>query len=137
MAFYIVIVCIVVYFVISLLTRKHDTINLAGKISSQKGMAYLVTTKDKILIRIMVTCVSVFIFAFIGIGIYNLYNEVSLASWMNFWKVFIVLMFMTGTAFLAWITIGGVLDLRKLFTALKCSETNELDDGRVEEQKSV
>jgi SSS family solute:Na+ symporter len=137
MSFYIVLICIAEYFSVSMLTRKKkiakDMIQKdIEKIETQKTTIYYVGKTDRILIRVMLCGISLFIAALIGLGIYSLKNEISATAWLSFWRIFIMIMFCIGTSFLVWITIGGIIDLKKLFKALKTSIIDVEDDGRVE-----
>jgi solute:Na+ symporter, SSS family len=136
MSFYVVIVCIIEYFAVSLLTQKKKKVKDPiqkdiEKIENQKTAVYYVNKTDRIIIRIMVCGISLFVAAFIGLGIYSLNKEIPFTAWLSFWRIFITMMFCVGTAFLLLITIGGIIDLKKLFKALKKSSIDVDDDGRV------
>lgn len=53
-------------------------------------------------------------------------------TWFLYWKYYTIgLTAVVGAVSTVWFTIGGTLDLRRLFQRLKILEVNKLDDGRV------
>ena len=73
-----------------------------------------------------------FVVSFLVIAIWNFISPWSNAGWS--WWFFLNNFIIAGAIGLVstvWFTIGGTLDLRKLFKALAKKETNILDDGRV------
>jgi len=146
-AFWISIICITTYVVVSLLGKKQyadldEILNRKnpGESSTsgyQKKRKWFrwgseVPKSDKILIPCIVTALLLFVAAFIGSWIYNLCYDVPTESWVKFWHIYLYCMFFAGTAFLTWIIIGGIRDLIRLFRSLKTQELNVRDDGSVE-----
>ena len=118
MSFYVVLICITEYIIVSLLTPKQTNFDVAT-LKGNTAETYLVTKKDKILIRTLISCIAIFILAIISVGLYSMAKEVSIGTWLSFWRIFIIAMFIVGTSFLIIITIGGIVDLKKLFSGLK------------------
>ena len=80
----------------------------------------------------MVAVIVLFLTSFAGVWIYNIIYDVPTETWVNFWHVFIYVMFWLATAFLLWIMIAGFRDLIRLFRSLKSQKANVHDDGSVE-----
>ena len=64
--------------------------------------------------------------------LYNIINEVPTDSWLSFWHVYFHLIFVVGTLFSTWITIGGIRDLIRLFRSLKTESVDIHDDGNLQ-----
>ena len=53
-------------------------------------------------------------------------------TWFLYWKYYTIgLTAVVGAVSTVWFTIGGTIDLRRLFQRLKTLQVNQLDDGRV------
>lgn len=52
--------------------------------------------------------------------------------WLIWWRIVIFVMFGMAVVGLVWISIGGLLDLKKMYYKLRTVKRDELDDGRVE-----
>ena len=68
---------------------------------------------------------------------YNVHHDVPTSSWARFWHCYLYVMFTLGSAFIAWITIGGIRDLFRLLRRLKTQVVNEHDDGSVEDHHAA
>lgn len=86
---------------------------------------------DRLLIAAIYGAIGVFLTVYIGVCVYNLTHDVPTTSWMNFWHIYIYLMFALGSVFLIWISIGGARDLVRLFRRLETEAVDDRDDGRV------
>ena len=73
-----------------------------------------------------------FCISFVGIILWNLIDPWGNAGWSNwFFLNNFLLAGAIGVVSTVWFTIGGTMDLRRLFADLAAKETNVLDDGRV------
>jgi MFS family permease len=84
--------------------------------------------------RLIFTIIGFFALLLSGYGavcLYNVINEVPTESWLSFWHVCFYVMFVLGTIFLVWITLGGIRDLVRLFRSLKTESVDIHDDGTV------
>jgi len=70
---------------------------------------------------------------FVVVALWNMFFGVwSDHAWFLYWKYYTIgLTAAVGAVSTVWFTIGGTLDLRRLFQRLKTLEVNRLDDGRV------
>lgn len=69
-------------------------------------------------------------FAVFVIGsVYMLTHGISDASWMSFWKFYVVVMFAMTAALLAWALVGGLRDFRDMFRILATRKRDATDDG--------
>ncbi|OHB54853.1 MAG: hypothetical protein A2Y12_05420 [Planctomycetes bacterium GWF2_42_9] len=72
------------------------------------------------------------LFAMFVIGtLYNFVFDVKTESWARFWQRFTWLGFALSIIVTVWFTIGGLMDMKKMFKALRIRKRNELDDGTV------
>ncbi|MFH1569797.1 MAG: hypothetical protein ABIL09_17505, partial [Gemmatimonadota bacterium] len=73
-----------------------------------------------------------FLCCFVGVVLWNLISPWSNDGWAN-WFFFnnFLLAGLIGIVSTVWFTIGGTMDLRRLFVDLARKEANVLDDGRV------
>tara|TARA_B110000467_G_C18338910_1_gene501298 strand:+ start:4924 stop:7008 length:2085 start_codon:yes stop_codon:yes gene_type:complete len=63
--------------------------------------------------------------------IYNLSNEVSDSTWMNFWWIYLMIHIVMAVLSMVWFTIGGFIDLKKMMHRLRHTERDHTDDGFV------
>lgn len=63
--------------------------------------------------------------------IYNFRYEVSNASWLRFWKIYIGIYIAVGAIVTIWLSFGGIKDLKRLFQLLKTTRRDAGDDGQV------
>jgi SSS family solute:Na+ symporter len=146
MAFWITIMCIVIYVVVSLLGKNPD-IDLdeilnrkkAGEDStlSHQGKrrwfrwSSEVSRLDRIAISCVVAGLVIFLVTYISVCIYNLWHDVPTDSWLRYWHIYLYVMFCIGFIFLTFIIIGGFRDLYRLFKSLKTQAADVRDDGSV------
>jgi len=73
-----------------------------------------------------------FVVAFVGVVLWNLVDPWTDAGW-SYWFYFnnFLLAGAIGIVSTVWFTIGGTMDLKRLFVALAAKQTSVLDDGRV------
>jgi SSS family solute:Na+ symporter len=89
------------------------------------------TRRDKIF-YVATYCWTFFWFTLFVVGtVYNLTHDVSDASWAAFWRWFVGTQFLAGGVVFVWFTLGGVRDLRRMFTRLRALERDAQDDGVV------
>ncbi len=73
-----------------------------------------------------------FLFCFVTVAIWNTISPWSTAGWARWFFINnLVIAGIIGAVSTVWFTIGGTMDLRRLFRDLAKKETNVLDDGRV------
>jgi SSS family solute:Na+ symporter len=146
MAFYVAIICIVTYIVASLFSRKpnKDLDKILHRDPTQKNVtlsfyqnikniftAQHISKNDKFLLGMIILFLIIFLSIFVLVCVYNVYYEVPVSSWLNFWHIYIYAMFAIGSVFLTIITIGGIRDLIRLFISLKTKIVDYTDDGSV------
>ena len=51
--------------------------------------------------------------------------------WLEFWKVYVLVLLALSVVVIVWFTIGGLKDLRKMTAALKSMQRDHEDDGQV------
>jgi SSS family solute:Na+ symporter len=146
MCFAITLICILTYFIVSLVTPEPD-VNLDEILNRRKEDENVprekskilpfvkwrpeVPQSDRVLIPVVYTVIGAFLIVFVGTCIYNMVNDVPVTKWLSFWHVYLYLMFTLGSAFLVWIIVGGLRDIAKLFRSLKERGISDEDDGSV------
>jgi len=146
MAFYAVCISVVTYVLVSLFTKDpnfdlnkmlHRNPDQEYARVKQKGLKWWkfgneYSKGDKIFCTVVVLGIIIYFLLFIGTALYHYFvKETTTQQWINFWYWYFRLMFMFGTIFLVWITVGGIKDLIKMFRQLKSAAIDNTDDGRV------
>ena len=89
------------------------------------------TKTDKLIYIINYAWTGTWTVIFIIGTVYNLYNDVSNAAWMSFWKKYIFIHIFMATITLVWFTIGGFNDLKIMLAKLNTDHRDHEDDGWV------
>lgn len=143
----IVLVCLILYFGISLLfyffakgsgadldkilNRNKDKESGSDNRSRLGWLADL-SLGDRRLILLVIGFFTVLLLSYGAVSLYNMKYDVPTESWLSFWYYYFHVMFVLGTLFLTWITIGGIRDLVRLFRSLKAESVDIHDDGTVQ-----
>lgn len=77
----------------------------------------------------IVLCFGVFIIGTIYNSFFN--KNVSDASWLTFWRIWIVVSCFIGVLVTIWLTVGGMKDMIIMFKRLAALDRNYVDDGMV------
>ncbi len=143
LSFYITLISIAVYVITSIFTKSEgadlDKILAEGR----KELVDDVNRKwyklpkyipkwDKFLVPFLYIAIAAFILAFIGVWIYNSVVDVPIQTWLNFWQIYLYVMFFGGSVFMLVLIFGGFKNIIAMFKGLKTQEVNTKDDGRVE-----
>ena len=89
------------------------------------------TKTDKIIYLLNYAWTGLWTIVFIVGTIYNLSNDVSNTSWMNFWKNYLYVHIVFSIFIIIWFTLGGLNDLKVMLTKLKTDYRDHQDDGWV------
>ncbi len=89
------------------------------------------TLTDRILAIVLVAWNIGWFAAFLIVTAVHFTFGVSTEWWAKFWHFWILLQLVIGVPTTIWFTIGGVVDIRKLFDILKHAVRDARDDGRV------
>lgn len=83
--------------------------------------------------------IAIFWFAFfVVVTLMNLFGRpFSDAWWLGYWKFRVVYSFVFVTIITIWFSIGGILELPKLFRLLREKKMDERDDGRVADHANL
>ena len=140
------------YIVVSLLTFKEkmnmDKLLNRGKYTIEKeikvvdekvkpffkllGIGKEFTFEDKITYLVSYVWNIFFTLVFVFGTIYNLSNSVSDEPWMVYWKYQIYINVVFSFIIIIWFTIGGIIDIKKMFRSLSSSERDHGDSGWVD-----
>ena len=123
-----------------LLNRGKYSIKKETKIIDEKvkpilkifGIGKEFTIEDKIIYLVSFVWNIFFTLVFVFGTIYNLYNDVSDESWMLYWKYQIYINIVFSFIIIIWFTIGGFIDIKKMFISLDSDKRDHEDSGWVE-----
>ena len=125
MAFWVSLICIVAYVVVSLLGRDPE-FDLDGLLNREPGKKHPwwrpgpeVPRGDRVLIPVIFGVMGLALTAHVIVGLVNASSDVPTSTWLAFWPRYLSVMFALGSAFLVWITIGGFRDLVRLLRTLQ------------------
>ena len=96
------------------------------------GIGKEFTIEDKIIYLVSFVWNIFFTLVFIFGTIYNLYNDVSDESWMMYWKYQVYINIVFSFIIIIWFTIGGFIDIKKMFISLDSDKRDHGDSGWVE-----
>ena len=96
------------------------------------GIGKEFTIEDKIIYIVSYVWNIFFTLVFVVGTIYNLYNDVSDESWMVYWKYQVYMNVVFSFIIIIWFTIGGFVDIKKMFRSLSASERDHGDTGWVD-----
>ena len=96
------------------------------------GIGKEFTIEDKITYLVSYIWNIFFTLVFVVGTIYNLYNDVSDESWMVYWKYQVYMNVVFSFIIIIWFTIGGFVDIKKMFRSLSSSERDHGDTGWVD-----
>lgn len=63
--------------------------------------------------------------------VYGLISGISQESWAKFWGVYLLVLFVLAIVVTIWMTLGGLSDMKNMFSALKTQTKDDSDDGFV------
>ena len=123
-----------------LLNRGKYSIKKETKIIDEKvkpilkifGIGKEFTIEDKIIYLVSFVWNIFFTLVFVFGTFYNLYNDVSDESWMLYWKYQIYINIVFSFIIIVWFTIGGFIDIKKMFISLDSDKRDHGDSGWVE-----
>ncbi len=87
--------------------------------------------RDKIVYHATIIWTVLWIIVFVAGTIYNLLVETSTEGWARFWAAYIVVSLIVGAVVTVWLTIGGFMDVKKLYELLRTRVRDDSDDGMV------
>ena len=96
------------------------------------GIGKEFTIEDKIIYLVSFVWNIFFTLVFVFGTFYNLYNDVSDESWMLYWKYQIYINIVFSFIIIIWFTIGGFIDIKKMFISLDSDKRDHGDSGWVE-----
>jgi solute:Na+ symporter, SSS family len=95
------------------------------------GMTKEFTKGDKFIYIATYVWTFLWVVVFIIGTILNLTHEVSNDSWMRFWEVYIWIYLAVSILVIIWFTIGGIVNVREMMSALKTMKRDHGDSGYV------
>jgi len=158
LTFWIIVICVMLYVVVSLLTGRNTKFNmdrmlhrgkyaLAGEtsvsfkdaetIAQKLGFTKEFTRSDTIITIITLGWPLVLFVVFCVMNLYYAKFGISDQAWLKYWRVWMWIIFGGSVAVTIWFTIGGFKDVRYMYRTLRNAEENQLEDGRVEDHHNV
>ena len=95
------------------------------------GIGKEFTIEDKIIYLISYVWNIFFTLVFVIGTVYNLSNSVSDDSWMVYWKYQVYINIVFSFIIIIWFSIGGFVDIKKMFSSLGSSQRDHQDSGWV------
>ena len=95
------------------------------------GIGKEFTIEDKIIYLVSFIWNVFFTLVFVFGTMYNLSNNVSDESWMVYWKYQLYINIIFSFIIIIWFTIGGFIDIKKMFKSLNLSKRDHGDSGFV------
>ena len=105
------------------------------KLASMIGLNSDFDLKDKIIYIALFSWTFGLILLFLTLTVLNFKFDFSTEFWLGFWKYYIGISVILGSIVAIWFTIGGILDMRAMFAKLKDQQIDDIDDGRVVNDK--
>lgn len=98
------------------------------------GMGKEFTRGDKFIYLAAYTWTFIWTAVFLAGTFFNLYGEVSDNSWMNFWKIFVIINLCVSFVIIIWFAAGGIKDFREMLHRLHTQIRDHDDDGTVKKE---
>ena len=95
------------------------------------GIGNEFTIEDKIIYLVSYIWNVFFTIVFVVGTIYNLSNSVSDESWMIYWKYQVYINIVFSFIIIIWFSIGGFIDIKKMFSSLGSDQRDHRDSGWV------
>lgn len=95
------------------------------------GMGREFTRGDRIIYILNYVWTGAWLLVFIVGTIYNLTHDVSDASWLQFWRLYLVVHIAVSVIVIVWFLIGGFRDIGAMHARLKTADRDARDDGFV------
>ena len=151
--FWIMMICISSYVVLSLAARRKpfnlDRMLHRGEYDVQQehkkasdsirvtwlkviGITEEFTRTDRLLALALVAWNAIWIVLFFGAAIYHfLVAEITMHWWTTFWMLWIYLQVIVGVFATIWFALGGLRDMRRVFARLATLQRDQQDDGMI------
>ena len=97
------------------------------------GMNADFNRKDKIIYSMLLVWTFGLVVMFGVLTAVNFIHELPDGFWIGFWKYYLIVFFSIGTVVTVWFTIGGIMDMKRMFRKLSEQTCSNMDDGRVVE----
>jgi SSS family solute:Na+ symporter len=95
------------------------------------GIGNEFTIEDKIIYLVSYVWNIFFTLVFVFGTVYNLSNSVSDDSWMVYWKYQVYINVVFSFVIIIWFSIGGFIDIKKMFSSLGSNQRDHQDSGWV------
>lgn len=113
------------------LHKRNPNGSIRYKIKILAGITSEFSSKDKVIYIATIGWTAMWLAVFIFGTIYGYFFEIDDESWKLFWKYYIYFGLFVSVVTTIWFSIGGFIDLKKMFALLKTKTRDDYDDGTV------
>jgi solute:Na+ symporter, SSS family len=93
------------------------------------GMGREFTKGDKFIYILSYAWITIWTIIFIAGTIYNFSHDVPDLHWLMYWKYYVIIFASVSVIIVLWFSIGGIIDLKTMFTRLSQMKRDVTDDG--------
>ncbi len=115
------------------LIREEYTVVGAAPVKGWKvlGMGREFTRSDKVIYVATYAWTASWVVVFVVGTLLNLTGEVGAASWMRFWKTYMMIYLAASIFVIVWFSAGGIINLKEMIRTLKVMKRDHADTGFV------
>ena len=120
------------------LIREETTVVDAAPIKGWKvlGMGREFTRSDKVIYVATYAWTASWVVVFVVGTVLNLTRSVDAASWMSFWKTYVMIYLVASIFVIVWFSVGGIIDLKEMIRTLRVMKRDHADTGFVMKDKT-
>ena len=118
---------------------EEDQVEHHGEVSPLQrcfGITTEFTFRDRLVAYGIVGWFAAWLLVFIAGMIYAFTWNPGDQQWLNFWYIYLICLTVLTVFTTIWFTIGGIIDLKDFFHAIKTTERDHSDDGFIEHKES-
>jgi SSS family solute:Na+ symporter len=115
------------------LIREEYTVVDAAPVKGWKvlGMGREFTRSDKVIYVATYAWTASWVVVFVVGTVLNLTREVGAASWMHFWKTYMMIYLVASIFVIVWFSAGGIINLKEMVRTLRVMKRDHADTGFV------
>jgi SSS family solute:Na+ symporter len=120
------------------LVREEYTVVDAAPVKGWRvlGMGREFTRSDKVIYVATYAWTASWVAVFVAGTVLNLTGGIDAASWMRFWKTYVMIYLVASILVIVWFSVGGIVDLKEMIRTLKVMKRDHADTGFVMRDKT-
>ena len=120
------------------LIREEYTVVDAAPIKGWRvlGMGREFTRSDKVIYVATYAWTASWVVVFVVGTVLNLTGGVDAASWMHFWKTYVMIYLVASIFVIVWFSVGGIINLKEMIRTLRVMKRDHADTGFVMRDKT-